>query len=532
VLFVYNSLYWKKVKAMPNALTLEEAWDIIQEQRKQMRLMEEQIKLLTQKRFGKSSERSDDPGQLSIFDDFIKNNEVKDSRVFEQPETTGQETETITYQRKKKSSRQVTVSEDLPVELEELDLQDDEKFCAHCHAQMQCVGHRFVREQVCFIPAKLFRKQTFQYTYRCPSCIRHFDKPNQYYKSSPAPTPVIAHSLASPSLIAEIVHNKYELSVPGYRQVKDWQRLGLSLSAPTIANWLIKAAEWLQPLNELCRNELMKQTHIHGDETSYKVLHELGKSATTMSYLWLACSIQDAKKPVVYFKYDPHRSGAVAQKLYNSYTGSLQCDGYQAYGTLPGTIQRSGCWAHVRRKFIETGPTPNKVVGKAKVALDMINKLFKIEQDLKTKSFQERLKIRQSKSKPIVDEFFNWLNKTPVIEKSGLGKAVGYALGQQTYLMHFLEDPEIELSNNTAERHIKIAVMGRKNWLFSTSQAGAHANTLFLSLIETAKMNGLDPSKYIEYLLNKIPQLPMIDNQEQLKAYLPWTEQVQTNCIK
>jgi len=512
------------VKALPDSLTLEEAWAIIQAQSKQLKLMEEQIKLLTQKRFGRSSEKIGNPNQLSIFDDATNN------RVFEQPETTGQQTKTITYQRKKKSSRKVAFSKDLPVEIEELDLSEDEKICAHCHVQMQRVGNRLVREQVCFVPAKLFRKQIVQYTYRCSTCARHTEHPNRYYISRPAPTPIIAHSLASASLLAEIAHNKYELSVPGYRQIRDWQRRGLKLSEPTLSNWMIKAAEWIRPLNELCQRELIQQTHIHGDETTCQVLNEPGKAATTKSYLWLTCSVLSAKKPVVHFSYDPHRSGAVAQNLYNGFTGVLQCDGYQAYGMLPAMVQRAGCWAHVRRKFIETGPTPKLVKGKAKLALQMIDQLFEIEKSLRTSSFQEKLDERQKNSRPIVEKLFSWLNQLPVIEKSTLGKAVGYALGQQAYLTRFLDDPEIDLSNNTAERHIKIAVMGRKNWLFSTSQKGARTNALFLSIIETAKLNHLNPQKYIEYLLNNIPQLPVPSDLEQLKVYLPWTNQVQTDC--
>lgn len=130
---------------------------------------------------------------------------------------------------------------------------------------------------------------------------------------------MIAHSLASPSLVTEVVHNKYELNVPGYRQIKDWEQRGLTLSEQTISNWRIKSADWLRPLNELCRSELMGQSRIHDDETTYQVLREPGKAATTKSFLWLICSTLNAKRPVVYFKYDLRHSGAVAQKLYDGF---------------------------------------------------------------------------------------------------------------------------------------------------------------------------------------------------------------------
>lgn len=191
---------------------------------------------------------------------------------------------------------------------------------------------------------------------------------------------------------------------------------------------------------------------------------------------------------------------------------------------LPETVSRSGCWVHVRREFIETGPTPRRVKGKAKQALEMINELFKIEKALKNTSLQERFAVRQAKSQPIVEHFFDWLNITNVVEKSALEKAVHYALGQQKLLTSFLNDAAISLTNNTAERHIKTAVIGRKNLPFSTSQNGAQTNALFLSIIETAKANGLNPRKYIEHLLNGIPQLAVPSDTEQLKVYLPWIE--------
>ena len=219
-------------------------------------------------------------------------------------------------------------------------------------------------------------------------------------------------------------------------------------------------------------------------------------------------------------------------KVYHGFKGRLQCDGYQAYDALTTIQIRSGCWAHSRRKFIETGPTVNTVKGQAKIALEMINQLFKIETDLESVSFQERLRIRQEESCPIVEKFFDWLNKCDVLSGSALGKTVNYARRQQIHLMQFLNDPEIDLSNNTAERHIKTAVIGRKNWMFSTSQKGAHTNALFLSLIKTAKANGLVPREYIEYLLEKVPQLSVPSDFGQLKACLPWTEEVQANAIK
>jgi transposase len=490
-----------------------------------IKVLEEQIAYLMRKQFGQSSEQS------KVNNSETTAESTDDTGVFSQPESTGQQTETTapSAHKKKRSSRQKKISPTLPVHEQVYEL--DQLQCDHCQHELTRIGRHFVREQVQFIPAQLYLEKTYQATYKCLYCSHDTATDGDIVVQAPVPLPVISHSLATPSLMAEIIHNKFELAVPLYRQTADWHELGLSLSEPTLANWMINAAGCLAPLVKLCGQELLTQKHIHGDETTCQVLREPNKPAKSKSYLWLRCSSNDAKQPVILFDYAPSRSGATAQQLYQDYQGTLVCDGYAGYNQLSEKIQRAGCWAHVRRKFFEAqrdgGPHGH---GKAVEAVTQLDQLFGIEADLANTTPTERDQVRQQRCRPLVDHFFIWLNELKALPQSKLGHAVAYAKHQAVALKRFLSDPLIALSNNIAERQIKLAVMGRKNWLFSTSRSGAKANALLLSLVLTAKANHLNVRKYLNYLLKELPQLGSLPNATELAAYLPWQQVVQSKC--
>lgn len=218
-----------------------------------------------------------------------------------------------------------------------------------------------------------------------------------------------------------------------------------------------------------------------------KGLRERGKTPTSKSYLWELRSAELVNQPIVLFHYAPSRSEKVARYLYRGFHGTLVCDGYAGYNHLPVEVIRAGCWAHSRRKFIEAA---NGITGQTSISrqfVTLINQLFRIEKRAQGASNQERLAIRQEQSRAIVNQIFTLAEKTRAIEKSKLGRAIQYLINQRSNLLVFLSDPQVALSNNVAERSIKTSVIGRKNWLFSTSQRGANANALFLSFFETAK---------------------------------------------
>ena len=275
------------------------------------------------------------------------------------------------------------------------------------------------------------------------------------------------------------------------------------------------------------RERLLNQKILHADETSYRVL----ESETIKTYYWTFLSGKQEKKPITLYHHDPHRIGKVAVDFLGDFSGYLHCDMWQAYKQLPEATL-VGCWADVRRKFVEAMPPITKGKSLSKLGIYYCNKMFTLERSWEMLPNEERYQRRQKELKPLFEEFFDWCrnNQPMVLAGSKLGKAIAYALNHEETFKNILLDGELVLSNNHAEQAIKTLVIGRKNWLFSQSFEGAQTSAIILSLIETAKRNNLDSEKYIEYLLNNLPNEETLTDKERLSAYLPWTKEVQEAC--
>lgn len=490
-------------------------------QAEQIELLQEQVAYLTAKIFGKSSEQSPENGQTSLFDD-------DNQGVFNQPESTGEQIRHPEVPQKKRTTQQTKITKALPIKKEVIHLAH--RHCDRC-GELYNVFEKQVGQKLHYQPARLYIEQKYQEVGKCRHCSLDETLDGDKLVNATMPTPFMSHSLASPDLVAQIIANKYVLALPLDRQRQLFQKMGLTIYEPTLCNWVLAAAKCLDPLNRLLLAQLKTQSHLHGDETPIQVLREPGKTASSKSYLWEVRSAEDADQPIIYFRYDPSRSEAVAKDLYVGYQGALLCDGYSGYNHLPPTVTRAGCWAHVRRKFWEAanGILSQQSIGRQ--AVQLIDELFQLEKQFANLSADQRLKQRQDKSRPLIDQFWRLMTQTQAIAKSKLGKAITYAFNQREPLMVFLTDGAVALSNNIAERGIKHTVIGRKNWLFSTGQAGAKANALFLGLFETAKANGIDFGNYLTYLLTRIPQLGPFPTTAQLAAYLPWHKNIQQNCL-
>lgn len=267
--------------------------------------------------------------------------------------------------------------------------------------------------------------------------------------------------------------------------------MGLPVKRQDIVNWQAKSTEYyLKPGYQLFKEKLLEQ-------------------------------------PITLYHHNPHSSGRVAL----DFLGDYACDMWQAYQQLPNATL-VGCWAHVRRKFFEAVPTKVSDKSVSKQGVRYCNKMFTLEKDWLGLSNKERCRLRQKELKPLMEEFFAWCRKqkATVLPNYKLGKAIAYSLNHEETFKHVLLDGRLALSNNLAERAIKTLVMGRKNWLFSQSFAGAQSSAVILSMIETPKRNGLDPEKYLEYLLSNLPNESILTDREKLSAYLPWAKAVQANC--
>ena len=502
---------------------IEHLENTIKDLQNQVSNLTEMIMLLRKDKFGPSSEKTPKQveGQLSLF------NEAEleaDNSVLEPIQKTVKG-----YVRTGSRKTREEIIKDLPVREVLCEVSPEELFCEQCDTALKPLGKEVVREELEYIPAKLQIVRYVRMAYECPKC-KHSEHP--YILKALTPTSLMNHSLASPSSVANVMYQKYVNSVPLYRQEKDWEQLGISLSRATMANWVIRCSQdYLNPIVEHLRKELLSRDIVHCDETPVQVLKEEGKKPQTQSYMWLYRTGNDEKSPIILYDYQPSRNGDHAVTYLKDFNGYVHSDGYSGYNKLTG-ITRCGCWAHLRRKFIEA--IPSKKVGSelttAEIGRDYCNQLFEIEANLKNLPPNERKIKRLELEKPVLEAFWCWLEKLNVLKGSALFKAITYAKNQKPYLENYLLDGRCSLSNNAAENAIRPFTVGRKNWLFSDTPKGASSSAAVYSIIETAKANGLNVYTYLEYLLLYMPDTDWRNHPEELDLLMPWSESVQAEC--
>lgn len=474
--------------------------------------LKQQLALLKKALYGQKSEKTkvimEDSEQLTMF------NEAEDTaegKIIEKDD----KITVVTHERKKQRTHEDSFEN---LETEEV-VHEAEKSCPECGNEMEVIGKEFVRDELVYVPARMFVRKHYVETVRCTSCgidesrdnERSDDIPNQIIIKAAAPAALIPGSFCSPELLAHILYSKYVQAVPLYRQGKDYAACGAKLSRQTMSNWVIWAAvNKAKPVFDRMRETLLSKSVIHADETVVQVLHEPNKKAKTDSRMWVYCTDKSAGRYIALFDYSPTRNGSNAVSFLGDYSGYLVCDGYDGYNKLE-KVTRCGCWAHARRKFVEALPTDEKLIPTSMAAkgVELINEFYKMESSFEELKPEEKHKQRQEKLKPALDVFFAWLETVNASNGTKLSKAVGYALNEKKYLYRFLESPDISIDNNRAENAIRPFVVGRKNWLFSNTQNGARASALIYSLAVTACANGLNVENYFyRLLISDDPVLP------------------------
>ena len=483
----------------------------------------EMVMLLRKEKFGPSSEKTPKQvdGQLSLFNE---------AEILADGTTNEPIRKTVKgYLRTDSKTKREELIKDLPVREVLCESAPQDMYCPRCNTPLKPLGKEIVREELEYIPAKLQIVRYVRMAYECPAC-KHTDHP--YIQKANTPTSLMNHSLASPSSVANVMYEKYVNSVPLYRQEKEWERLGLSLSRSTMANWVIRCSQdYFTPVVEHLRRALISRDIVHCDETPVQVLKEEGKKPQTKSYMWLYRTGNDDKAPVVLYDYQPSRNGDHAVTFLKDFKGYVHSDGYSGYNKLDD-ITRCGCWAHLRRKFVEAIPAKRSsdTLTNAEIGRNYCDQLFMMEADLKNLSAEERFTKRLELEKPILEAFWCWLENLNVLKGSALAKAVTYAMNQKRYMENYLLDGRLSISNNAAENAIRPFTVGRKNWLFADTPKGATASAAIYSIIETAKANGLNVYTYLEYLLLYMPDTDWQNHPELLDDLMPWAEAVQAEC--
>ncbi|MEC1759523.1 IS66 family transposase [Schinkia azotoformans] len=489
---------------------------------KQIEALTDQVRHLTKLLYGSKTEKSKynaPDGQGSLFDD--------DPSFSESEHTEEQSQQTISYtvvckiQNKKRND---SLKDN--VEVEEIHHYPENTQCDCCQGQMIEIGSTMVREEAKFIPAKMMKVQHFEHAYGCKNCKSDTSLPAQI-KRGKAPQPAIQRSIASPSVLAKVIYDKFVQYLPLYRQVKEWDRYGLDTNDKNLSNWVIRAAhDWLLPIYDRMKELMMAKSILHIDETYGQIINRSdGKSGQTNAYNWVSRSIPCQGPLIILFHSALSRARSVLEGFIKGFSGMIVCDGYSAYDKLEG-ITFANCWAHCRRYWLKADSKNGRI------GVGYCDELYRLERKFKHLSPSKRRKKRQKYSKPIVDKFFEWVEKSPFFGKNALAKAAEYTLNRADGLKAFLNDGRIEIDNNPAENAIRPNVLGRKNWLFSVSEAGAKANAICLSIAETAKSNGIDFYEYIKKLLTDLPNLGIHQNPEILDQYMPWSKIIQVECSK
>lgn len=459
----------------------------------------EQILLSQQRRFGSSSEQTS-LDQLPLF--------AMDTE--ETPELDKQTSKTVSYERKPKSTFHDKYGDLKTSEVHEHPLEGDALNCPCCGGAMKqvdtCVKHLIrVVPEVAEIVKHCFPR------YRCPYCQeKNHNAPIVQAEDNVS---VYPNCIALPDTIAHIITQKAVLSLPLYRQEKHWNRLGVKLSRQTMSNWVINCSErYFEPVYKILAELLVQLDILHADETPYPVLHD-GDSKSNRGYMWLFSSCARELSAIAIYVYSKSRGFKTPEQFLKDFAGYVHADGYQVYKKLPN-VMVSECWAHLRRKIFES----HLLLGKdfapdcpTKKALDYCDNVFRIDSQFKNLDPHERKRRRETELRPLVDEFFEWLESLTSLPNNTFRGAVRHALQQREYLMRFFEDGRLELSNNRAERQIKPLVIGRKNFMFSNTARGARATAVIYSLTETALANGLDPYKYFTWVLQQAPVLSKTD---------------------
>lgn len=527
-----NSQLNTTVKHLVDALTQKDK--ALADMQTRLDEMSEELKLLRKKLFGSSTEHMSNPyvnsDQLTIYP-FLG---IEPEKEPEPVEAEYIEIQGYTKSKKAKSTLKEQFS-NIPVKQVFIDsLSDEDKLCPACGTEMQPIGTEIIRREVIHVKPSMYMLEYVGTTYGCPVCKDTEDP--QFVKDNKAPAALIKGSYTSPSLASWILYEKFAKSVPFYRLEKSLEELGAKVSRTTMANWAIQCNSlYFKHLTDYFHRELLKRKYLMMDETPIQVLHEPGRTPESKSYVWLMRSGNDGLPPIIYYRYAPTRSGDVALELTDGIQPGtyLMCDGFSGYNKLKD-VRRCTCYAHIRRYFYEAIPAGHDrdITNPAVQGVMYCNKLFSYENKYAERHYKpETIKKRRVKDeKPVIEAFLDWADKQVVAGNSKFSKALTYFKNRRNDLMTYLEDGHCSLSNNWSENSIRPVTVGRKNWLFSSSVDGAEASMNIYTIIEMAKLHGLNRQKYLEYILEHRPSAEMTD--EELSLLAPWNKDVQETCGK
>jgi transposase len=475
---------------------------------------------LQRNRFGRRSERLDDAAfqqgvenlEQSLAEQVARLDAASSAVAISTPEPTPRPPRTEPAKRNRGA---------LPAHLPRIEvvIDVDDKACPCCGGMLHVIGEDRA-EMLDYVPAQLRVRLIRRPRYGCRAC-------EEAVVQAPAPERPIDGGMATEALLAHVLVNKYADHLPLYRQAQIFARQGVTLDRSTLCTWVGRACWWLAPLHELVLSTVLASPKVFADDTTLPVL-DPGRGRTKTGRLW--CYAVDNRPwrgpghPAAAYVYSEDRKGEHPATHLKGFRGLLQVDGYAGFGRLVADMgsvsQLAFCWAHTRRKFYDIyAATQSPLAGEA---LRQIAAIYEIETAIRGQPAEERRRVRQQRSRPLVETMQVWLADTlgRISGRSALAQAIRYALNHWSGLILFLDDGRLELDTNTVERAMRPVALGRKNALFAGSDSGGKHWAIIATLIQSAKLNDVDPLAWLTDVLERI--VSGRTKRHELDMLLPW----------
>jgi transposase len=445
-----------------------------------------QLYYLKRQLFGKKSEKLN-PAQRLLFENLYDEVRVKLQQQ--------QETKKPKARNNSNHQGRKPLPADLPRKVIEIEPAEEEKVCPVCHKQKHRIGSQET-EKLEYVPASFYVKKYVRYKYACKDCEGHIS-------IGQLPAMAIDKGIAGEGLLAHIITSKYCDHNPLNRLESILRRHGVDINVSTMCDWVGKSADLLEPLVKRMHEKILESPKINTDDTPIPIKSQKRRGSTYNGYLWVYV---DDKNNVV-FDFTPNRSREGPLKFLGTYSGYVQADAYSGYDEFfrKSDAAEVGCHAHARRKFeyaLDSDPV------RAARMLVLWGRLYDIERKAKKDNYSGRqlLELRQKDAKPILADIKNAMAEyqNQVLPKSPMGKAITYALNQWDALNRYTDNPILDIDNNLSERTLRMVVIGRKNYLFAGSEAGAERAAIIYSLVASSKLNGIDPFRYFRDVLARV----------------------------
>ena len=403
----------------------------------------------------------------------------------------------LTLAQKTPNVKQQPKRQPLPANLPRIEFRHEpQATTCQCGCQMRRIGED-VAEKLDYVPGVFSVERHVRGKWACAQC--------ETLTQAPVAAHIIDKGIPTTGLLAQVLVAKFADHLPLYRQEAIFGRAGLAIARSTLGAWVGSCGVQLQPLVDALKADILSHSVVHADETPVQMLKP-GSGKTHRAYLWAYAAGAFEETQAVVYDFCESRAGENAKVFLGDWRGSLVCDDFSGYKQLMNQgVTEVGCLAHARRKFFDLHASGKSQI--AQSALEQIARIYDIERDIKELPADERCRIRQARSKPLLDAWRQWLilNRQKITDGSGTAKALDYSLRRWEALTRFVADGQLPVDNNHIENQIRPIAIGRNNWLFAGSLRAGQRGAAVMSLIQSAKLNGHDPYAYLKDVLTRLP---------------------------